>query len=47
MWLFSGDAQTNLTGYVHGFAFGAAENLVSFGRHVNSAGEEHFVPKRP
>ena len=42
-WLFSGDAQTNLTGYVHGFRFGAAENGVSFGRHVTSEGEEHFV----
>jgi hypothetical protein len=43
VYLFSGDASTNLTGYVHGFAFGAAENGVSFGRHVTSAGEEHFV----
>ena len=42
-WLFSGDAQTNLTGYVHGFRFGAAENGVSFGRHRTSEGEEHFV----
>ena len=42
-WLFSGDAQTNLTGYVHGFRFGAAENSVSFGRHLTSEGEEHFV----
>ena len=43
VWLFSGDAATNLTGYVHGFAFGAAPNGVSFGRHVTSAGEELFV----
>ncbi|HUR47069.1 MAG TPA: lamin tail domain-containing protein, partial [Candidatus Saccharimonadales bacterium] len=42
-WLFSGNAQTNLTGYAHGFAFGAAENMVSFGRYVNSVGEEQFV----
>lgn len=42
-WLFSGDAQTNLTGYVHGFRFGAAENGVSFGRHRTSDAEEHFV----
>lgn len=42
-WLFSGDTETNLTGYLHGFTFGAAENQVSFGRHVNSAGEQHFV----
>ena len=42
-WLFSGDAQTNLTGYVHGFRFGAAEDGVSFGRHRTSTGEDHFV----
>src|SRR5256886_14598470 len=27
-WLYSGDANTNLTGYLHGFRFGAAENGV-------------------
>jgi hypothetical protein len=43
VYLFSGDASTNLTGYVHGFAFGAAENGVPFGRHTTSLGEEHFV----
>jgi hypothetical protein len=42
-YLFSGDAQTNLTGYFHGFAFGASEVGVSFGRHVISTGQEHFV----
>jgi len=42
VYLFSGDANTNLTGYSHGVAFGAAANGVSFGRHVNSAGEEQF-----
>jgi hypothetical protein len=42
-YLFSGDANTNLTGYVHGFDFGAAENGVPFGRHTTSLGEEHFV----
>ena len=42
-WLFSGDASTNLTGYSHGFSFGAAENGVSFGLHLTSDGEEHFV----
>jgi hypothetical protein len=42
-WLFSGDAATNLTGYVHGFDFGAAEDGVTFGRHVTSQGDEHFV----
>lgn len=45
VYLFSGDANTNLTGYVHGFAFGAAENGVPFGRYVTGLGEEHFVAK--
>jgi hypothetical protein len=40
--LFSGDANTNLTGYSHGFAFDAAPDGASFGRHVNSVGDEHF-----
>jgi hypothetical protein len=43
VWLFSGDATTNLTGYFHGFRFGAAQNGVTFGRYVTSIGEEHFV----
>lgn len=41
-WIFSGDANTNLSGYVHGFRFGAAQNGETFGRHVNSVGEEQF-----
>ncbi len=41
-WLFSGDTNTNLTGYVHGFRFGAAQNGETFGRYVNSVGEEQF-----
>ncbi len=44
VYLFSADAAGNLTGWVHGFQFGAIENGVSFGRHVDSAGREHFVP---
>ena len=43
VWVFSGDTNTNLTGYYHGFSFGASANGVSFGRHVTSTGEEHFV----
>jgi hypothetical protein len=43
VYLFSGDANTNLTGYSHGFSFDAAPNGVSFGRHVLSTGDEHFV----
>ncbi|HWQ90076.1 MAG TPA: lamin tail domain-containing protein, partial [Clostridia bacterium] len=43
-YLFSGSPTvTNLTGYVHGATYGASENSVSFGRYVNSAGEEDFV----
>jgi hypothetical protein len=40
LYLFSGDAGTNLTGYSHGVAFGAAAPGVSFGRYVLSTGEE-------
>jgi hypothetical protein len=43
VYVFSGDARTNLTGYVHGFSFGAQRSGVSFGRYVTSAGQEHFV----
>jgi hypothetical protein len=43
VWLFSADGAGNLTGYVHGHSFGAAEDGVSFGRYVTSEGKEHFV----
>ena len=42
VFLFSGDAQTNLTGYFHGFAYDASPNGVSFGRLLDSRGVEHF-----
>ena len=42
-YLFSGDAGGHLTGYFHGFVFGAAENGVAFGRHLTSEGAEQFV----
>src|SRR5439155_639046 len=42
VYLLSGDTATNLTGYSHGFIFGPAANGVSFGRYVNSVGEEQF-----
>ncbi len=45
VYLFSADG-TNLTGYRHGFAFGAQANGVTFGRHVSSDGREHFVSER-
>jgi hypothetical protein len=41
-YLFSADAAGNLTGYSHGVAFGASFNGATFGRYVNSAGEEFF-----
>jgi hypothetical protein len=43
VWLFSADAQSNLTGFVAGQDFGAAPNAVSFGRHVNSVDDYFFV----
>jgi len=43
VYLLSADANTNLTGYSHGFSFGAAANGVTFGRHVISTGDERFV----
>jgi hypothetical protein len=41
-YVFSG---TNgfITGYYHGFDFGAAQNARTFGRYINSQGAEHFV----
>jgi len=46
VYLFSGDASTNLTGYVHGFAFDAQTVGVTFGRFVTGDGAEHFVAQR-
>jgi hypothetical protein len=45
VYLFSGDG-TNITGYRHGFEFGAQVNGVSFGRNVTSNGIEHFVTQK-
>jgi len=42
LFLFSGDTNTNLTGYSHSFDYGAAANGVSFGRYVNSVGDEDW-----
>ena len=44
IWLFSGDG-VNLTGYAHGYRFGAAANGVTFGHFITSIGEDHFVPQ--
>ena len=47
VFVFSGDpASTNLTGYRHGFNFGAADNGVSFGLYVDSQTNEHFVAQK-
>jgi hypothetical protein len=43
VWLFSADPGGQLTGYSHGFHFGASDEGVSFGRYVNSQGSEGFV----
>lgn len=43
VFLFSGDAKTNLTGYRHGFEFGAQKSGVTFGRYTDSTGREQFV----
>ena len=45
VYLFAADANGNLTGYMHGFSFGASANGVSLGRERNSVGEEFFVPR--
>jgi hypothetical protein len=42
IYLYSGNAAGDLTGYSHGFAFPAAANGVSFGRHLISTGAAHY-----
>ncbi len=42
VYLFSGRAPGELTGYSHGFVFDAAPDGVTFGRHLLSTGEEQF-----
>ncbi len=43
VYLFSADADGNLTGYSHGFDFGAQANGVTYGRYVVSTGQDQFV----
>jgi len=45
VYLFSGGANTNLTGYSHGFSFNAAPDGETFGRYIISTGEEQFPPQ--
>ncbi len=40
VYLFSADTNGDLTGFSDGFSFGSAQNGVSFGRYINSAGED-------
>jgi hypothetical protein len=42
VYLFSGNAASDLTGYSHGFAFAGTLEGQSIGRYINSAGEERF-----
>jgi hypothetical protein len=42
IYLYSADTNGNLTGYSDGFAFGAAQNGVSFGRYIISTGEAQY-----
>ena len=42
VYVFSADGTGALTGYSHGFTFGGSQDGVSFGRYVNSVGEEQF-----
>ena len=45
VFLFSADAQGELTGYSHGFDFGASANGVSFGQYYTSGGQVHYPPQ--
>jgi hypothetical protein len=42
VYLYSAEANGNLTGYSDGFSFGAAQNGVTFGRYVISTGEAQY-----
>jgi hypothetical protein len=43
IWLLSADSQGTLTGWVHGFGFGATPSQLTVGRTTSSDGTEHFV----
>lgn len=43
VYLASANPAGDLTGYLHGFSFGAQFNGVSFGRHINSLQKEKLV----
>ena len=45
VYVFSGDG-LNLTGYAHGFDFGASASNSTLGRYLTSSGADHFVAQR-
>lgn len=45
VYIFSADENKNLTGYYHGFDFGASEENITFGRYITSDGDDAFVPQ--
>ncbi len=45
VYLFSADATHSLSGYSHGFAFEGSAPGQTYGRYLNSAGEEQFPPQ--
>lgn len=45
VYLFSGNAAHELTGYSHGFSFPGSARGESFGRYINSVGLEQFPPQ--
>ena len=44
IWLFSTDGTSTLTGYTHGFTYGAAEPGITWGITVLSTGQESIAP---
>ena len=46
VYLFAANASGDLTGHVHGFEFGGADNGVSFGRFELSTGADDFPPQQ-
>lgn len=47
VFLFSADAQGNLTGYTHGCEFDALPTGIAYGRSINSAGKDVFAIRKP
>ncbi len=45
VYLFSANASGGLTGYTHGFGFGASEPGISFGRFLTSTEEAQYPPQ--